>query len=1595
MLVASQGLLPDVRYGSLTRNVKMPASNFVSPSEVVDTKTVVFVDGRLAGLEALLASLPATAEVIVLDPALDGLQQMADWAQQHSGYAAVHVISHGAPGALQLGSTWLHTESLGAQAALWGQLGAALTDSADLLLYGCDLAAGEEGARFVQALAQRTGADVAASLDATGSQALGGDRVLEYRSGEVSATELPFELAGLLGSGSFIVGDGSGGGGGSFHLSYGRGGDGGGDDDLLAGTAGNDVIIGDGSGGGGGSGMLFQATDIGGRGGLGGSGADRLEGGAGDDILIGDGFDGQAGGRDGGVGGYGGGGGGGAGAYLGGDTDYFTPGRGGDGGIGAGGGGGTSSTGSLMGGSGGAGGIGGGGGGGGNDAGGGAPYGEEGSLLGRAQGGTGGPYFGNAKNGGGGGGYFGVGGQVRWLSSSDVSGGAGADASLGLGNGGTAAGVIRYDNGSTHTPATATGGGGAFGNGAGGNYGENGGQGDTATYSMPDTYGAVWAQVDADLADGTLAGLIRQGVGAGADVLDGEAGSDQLLGLGGADTFVIDSADAGSDDLETIWDFDAAEGDQILLARSGSPLDHHALAQLLLTQSAAGDDRSLVFSPEAGRSQTLLVKGIGRDLTTADFWEAPAFADDADGDGVLDTLLQVEEDGTLDLAQALAALDDDPGQTLAWRVLSGPSRGELTLGEATTSAGSGERTVGGVFSYVPAANSSGVDQFVVEVSDQAGGTRTATVNVQVQDRSPQLADASVQVSESAVSGTELLILDTSGGDQSGLANWRILDGSDVGLFTLENGRLALAAGQVLDYETATAHWLTVAVDDERGNTAEARVEVTVLDKSGQVWLATGQSGLYEDQGLVLVARIDEPNSTEDVVVLLEYGGYATAGIDHDAPASIRIPQGQLSGSVTVQIQGDGVVERDELLVVHIADVIGAEGVPWGLDFQILDGDMAQVSIESVAVDEGDGQAWVTVRLEGEVEGGFSVGYAIDSLSALAGEDYVPGNGRLTFSGTAGEQQRFAVTLVDDAVHEEAESFRVWLTNIAGAPPRLAFGEAEGEVSIRDDDPVPTVSLTADQASFSENGGEVEVTARLSNATVHDVRLELGFSGSAVEGADYEVSQRFIDIPAGSLEGRVLLGGLDDALYEMSETVTLEVVAASHAEADQTPPLQLALESDDRAPAPPVVDSGSLVRRVITWENGRQVVRIEVDAAANSGAEGSPVTNVVLVGTADDGSALTVALPAGLGLRSEGPVDYLPSATARQEVLSRMQAPGSEAAWQDQGYPLVNGFLDGLAEDASLLVRSLSLAGSPEDASMPLVITGGAHDVPEAMFIDAEELAVARLELHDVELVMLSGTAQVLGGSGRNVVIGDGAAQTLFLGEGDDILHGGAGNDWIGSAGGNDQLYGGDGDDTVSGGEGDDRLEGGPGDDVINGGAGTDTAVFSSVLGSFRFHLQDDHVYVADMAGAEGRDSLEQVEQGLFVDGLVSLAFTQADPAQLASIVRLYHGLFDRPADITGLNYWLSALPRMDLPGIADAFVASDEFGGRAGEALSNRAFVESMYWQVLGRASDEGGARYWSGQLDQGLSRGGLVLGMTNSEEHSRPLDADEGLWLV
>ena len=170
----------------------LPAGTSVPSSSA---SNIVFIDRAVADHAALAAALAPGYEAIFIDSDRDGLDQVAAALEGRTGIASVSIVSHGAVGVLSLGSSQVSIDNIADFAPELAALRAALAPGADLLLYGCDIAASDDGRAMADVLAAATGADVGASTDRSANAALDGDWTLEYQTGTIAAASLLPETA--------------------------------------------------------------------------------------------------------------------------------------------------------------------------------------------------------------------------------------------------------------------------------------------------------------------------------------------------------------------------------------------------------------------------------------------------------------------------------------------------------------------------------------------------------------------------------------------------------------------------------------------------------------------------------------------------------------------------------------------------------------------------------------------------------------------------------------------------------------------------------------------------------------------------------------------------------------------------------------------------------------------------------------------------------------------------------------------------------------------------------------------------------------------------------------------------------------------------------------------------------------------------------------------------------------------------------------------------------------------------------------------------------------------------------------------------------
>jgi Ca2+-binding RTX toxin-like protein len=155
-----------------------------------------------------------------------------------------------------------------------------------------------------------------------------------------------------------------------------------------------------------------------------------------------------------------------------------------------------------------------------------------------------------------------------------------------------------------------------------------------------------------------------------------------------------------------------------------------------------------------------------------------------------------------------------------------------------------------------------------------------------------------------------------------------------------------------------------------------------------------------------------------------------------------------------------------------------------------------------------------------------------------------------------------------------------------------------------------------------------------------------------------------------------------------------------------------------------------------------------------------------------------------------------------------------------------------------------------------------------------------------------------------------------------------------------------------------------------------TLLYNNVL-----HRTPDSGGLANWVGSlSGGASRESVITGFSESGEFAVS---ADPTVHAGqVYRLYGATLARQPDAGGFAGWVSTLDNgTGLNDVAAGFVGSAEFQATYG-TLSNAAFVELLYQNVLHRASDAPGLAAWVSQLASGVTRTSVVTGFSESAEY-------------
>ncbi len=271
----------------------------------------------------------------------------------------------------------------------------------------------------------------------------------------------------------------------------------------------------------------------------------------------------------------------------------------------------------------------------------------------------------------------------------------------------------------------------------------------------------------------------------------------------------------------------------------------------------------------------------------------------------------------------------------------------------------------------------------------------------------------------------------------------------------------------------------------------------------------------------------------------------------DMPEFIVIPAGASSATLTVYAVDDTAVEGTETAILSLlSDAAYNRGTPNVATAYIYDNEGATLptvtvtATDAIASENLLGVGVFTITRTGSLLAPLTINYTLGG-SATQGVDYNATSLSLTLP-IGISSAVVIITPVDDTAVEGEETV---VLSLSGDGAYQMGTAASATISIADNDTattLPTVSIAATDATASKVGPDTGTfTVTRTGNTASALTVNLAYSGTAVNGSDYNTLASTVTIPAGSTSTTVTVTPkTSSALTATTKTVTLASVATS-------------------------------------------------------------------------------------------------------------------------------------------------------------------------------------------------------------------------------------------------------------------------------------------------------------------------------------------------------------------------------------------------------------------------------------------------------------------
>ncbi|WP_417386428.1 Calx-beta domain-containing protein [Gimesia sp.] len=251
--------------------------------------------------------------------------------------------------------------------------------------------------------------------------------------------------------------------------------------------------------------------------------------------------------------------------------------------------------------------------------------------------------------------------------------------------------------------------------------------------------------------------------------------------------------------------------------------------------------------------------------------------------------------------------------------------------------------------------------------------------------------------------------------------------------------------------------------------------------------------------------------------------------------------GEQQKTISIPIVDSDLVERDERFEFSIG-TLEANGRDVSLEDNsmnvwILDDDQAQISINDVIVNEGDGTATLTISMDREVTDTISFDYTTVDQTAGDPDDYQATSGTLTLNPNE-QTKTITVSLTKSDLIELDETFLVNLTNLESGNLDVVIADSQGQVTIQDDS---QAKVSINDITVFEDAGMATLTVTLDHAVAGTFSLDYTLSDlTALSTSDYLDTTGTLTFLSGEQLKTISVSIIDSEYYENDETFQVQL-----------------------------------------------------------------------------------------------------------------------------------------------------------------------------------------------------------------------------------------------------------------------------------------------------------------------------------------------------------------------------------------------------------------------------------------------------------------------